>query len=454
LQSGGTMDLSGQRIDILAASNSSASASTKTSASGTLSAGTGVGSNSAVEGALKGELKNDTGNSSRSSAGVAGFDAGADLAIRSQSDLLLEGTRLTAGGNADVSAAGDIDYRAARNRSQSDASKVSGDLALSTDKNEKNNKAGMAISAKYEQAASADDKAMVGAIRAGGDISLRGERAVTVEGAAFDAKGSTAIEAGGALALSAAHDTSSSNSRKFTGGIKAGRSQKSDDDGEKTGTKMGVKLSGTVQTQQGNQATAVAITSGGKVTTRSQADTLFEGTAINAGGDIRVAAGGNVMMDATRSTDEALKVAGSLNSKNARFSDSSKNVGAHDAAAGLRSEKNETYQGSVLKSDGAVMVEAGGKAVLVNTEIKSQSQLIKARRVEQRRKQNKQDVVNTGIAGAKKSGGAKSGATVADNKKEAVAEQSPTAAPGTGPDKTIAASSKNPPTAPSAKPAR
>jgi len=68
-----------------------------------------------------------------------------------------------------------------------------------------------------------------------------------------------------------------------------------------------------------------------------------------------------------------------------------------------------------------VVVEAGGKAVLVNTEIKSQGQMIRAQSVEQRRKKNRQNVVNTGISGVKRSTGPRPDAAEAAKNKEAVA---------------------------------
>jgi hypothetical protein len=68
------------------------------------------------------------------------------------------------------------------------------------------------------------------------------------------------------------------------------------------------------------------------------------------------------------------------------------------------------------------VVDAGGKAVLVNSEIKSQVQMIKARSVEQRRKQNKQSVANAGISGVKRSAGAKPDATEAGKSREAAAK--------------------------------
>lgn len=180
-----------------------------------------------------------------------------------------------------------------------------------------------------------------------------------------------------------------------------------------------VNASSTVEKQESSQATAVAIAAGGNLSTRSRGGTLFEGTAIDARGGITVAAGGDVTMEAARSTDEALKVTGSLTGKKAELPDSSKNIDSRRAETGMRSEKNENFQGSVLKSDGAVVVEAGGKAVLVNTEIKSQGQMIRARSVEQRRKKNKQNVVNTGISGVKRSNGAKPDAAEAARNKEA-----------------------------------
>jgi adhesin HecA-like repeat protein len=424
LKSGGTMDLSGRRIDILAAGNSASSSGADTSASGTLSAGTGVGSNSPLEGGLKGKMANRTDNATRSSARAAGFDAGGDMAIRSQSDLLMEGTKLTAGGNADISATGNIDYRAARDKSQSETGKVSGDLSLKGKRDsEDKNKASLAVSAEYQRSSGTDNKTVVGSIRAGGDLALRGGKAVTVEGATLDAKGNASLEAGGTLTLQAARDTASSSSRKFEGGINASRGNGKDDDGNVTSATVGaINASGAVEKQESSQATAVAITSGGSVNTRSQGDTLFEGTAIDARGGIAVSAGGNVTMEAARSTDEALKASASLTGKKTDLPDSSKNVDQRRAETAMRSERNENYQGSVLTSDGAVVVEAGGKAVLVNTGIKSQDQVIRARSVEQRRKRNKQNVVNTGISGVKRSSGAKPGATGAGKSREATAK--------------------------------
>jgi filamentous hemagglutinin len=225
------------------------------------------------------------------------------------------------------------------------------------------------------------------------------------------------------LTLQAARDTASSSSQKFKGGINAARGNAKDDDGNVTSAKVGaINASGTVEKTESSQATAVAITSGGSVNTRSQGDTLFEGTAIDARGGIAVSAGGNVTMEAARSTDEALKVSASLAGKKTDLPDSSKNVDQRRAETGMRSERNENYQGSVLKSDGAVVVEAGGKAVLVNSEIKSQDQVIRAQSVEQRRKRNKQNVVSTGISGVKRSGGAKPDATGAGKSKEATAK--------------------------------
>lgn len=412
LTSGGKLDLSARRIDILAAGDSASSSSADTSASGTLSAGTGVGSNAPLEGGLKGKMGNKTDNATRASARAAALDAGGDLTIRSQGDLLMEGTKLTAGGNVDVSAAGDIDYRAARDRSQSGADKVSGDLNLKAKQDDKaKSKASLAVSAEYERSSGTDNKAVVGAIRAGGDLAIRGGQAVAVEGAALEAKGNASIEAGGALTLQAAHSNASSDAQTFKGGIDTARVKATNDDGgAKTAKVDAVNASASLDKQESSQATVVALTAGGKVSTRSRDDTLFEGAAIDARGGIAVAAGGNVTMEAARSTDEAVKVSASLTAKKAERPDSSENVDDRRAESGVRYEKKEVFQGSVLKSDGAVAVQAGGKAVMVNTEIKSQGQTIKAQSVEQRRKKNRQNVVNAGVSGVKRSSGAKPGA--------------------------------------------
>jgi hypothetical protein len=135
----------------------------------------------------------------------------------------------------------------------------------------------------------------------------------------------------------------------------------------------------------------------------------FEGAEMKSGGDIAVAAGGDVAIDTARSTRQSAGASLGLDGvdkRNTVNTDKDLRTGQIDAAA--HSSNKETHQASTMEAGGAVAIQSGGRTELVNAEMKAAGGTgISASSVERRKVENSESVVNMGISVSRERAGKK-----------------------------------------------
>ena len=287
----------------------------------TLQAGGGVSLNGQVktDGGLSLQAGGDLRVTERMTVGgdvslLAGGDArvngqvnvGGDLALKAGGDLSVN-ERMTIGGDASLQASGDARVNGQVN--------VGGDLAL---------KAGGALGVNEQQTVGGDLSLQTGGdLRVGGPLTVGGNAVVDAAGEARLAAG-RAMNVGGALQLGADTVAMEAGSLLATGGnasLRAAQGAQLDQlrigndlsvaAGDKLALQGSVAAGGQVALQSGG-ATQLAdgrgLTAGGAFSSESAEWRMGEGSSLQAEGDLRLQATGDVLLAAVTGHGDALSV--------------------------------------------------------------------------------------------------------------------------------------------------
>ncbi|WP_081949068.1 hemagglutinin repeat-containing protein [Litchfieldella xinjiangensis] len=139
------------------------------------------------------------------------------MTIRTRDDASFEGTALDAGGDASISAGGNVEFNAAQDTASSSSTGVSVGVDLGTSKTDSGGTEKSAeLGASAENAQTSSTTARTGSINAGGGITVSSGNDITLEGTPVKAGERTELSAGNEVKLETATSTSSSS------GIKAG----------------------------------------------------------------------------------------------------------------------------------------------------------------------------------------------------------------------------------------
>jgi hypothetical protein len=381
-----SVDLAAQRMELKAAVDAKGGTDKTTSASGKLSAGAGVGTNSAAEGELSGKLEKKENLSDSAKARVVGISAGEGLSVRASEDLILEGASLKAGGDAELKAGGKLNYGAAADTTSSTIAKTVGELALGTGNNENDSKASLKLKGSDDRTTSAESKAVAGKLNAGGNIRIEGAQAATLEGTQLSARGNVDIGSEGKVTVAAARDVSEQGKRVISGGIDLGNKKAGNPEmkSSEQSSSAGIEAAGAYETTRTDTARTASLNAGGALRTRSGGDSTFEGTALKAGDRVEMDAGGNLALNAaqdrTTSTlaNGSLKFGGDVGSQTApdkktqeASTNQSKSVKVGLGAAANHVDKITSTGGSITAGAAGAAIKAGGNASLQGTAVKS-----------------------------------------------------------------------------------
>lgn len=206
-------------------------------------------------GSLEASYGNESESGKTSTARTGSINVGGNLNIKTKDDASFEGTQIEAGGKADISAGGSVDFKAARDTTESSKSTIDASLELSTSKGSK----GVAASGGYSQEDSTSSTAQAGSIKVGsGGINISAGQDASFEGTQLKSDGDTAIEAGGNVNLKAAKSTETSTSFGVEASIGAEKDSK--------GSSKEGSISGGAAYANKIDSDATSIESGGKVT--------------------------------------------------------------------------------------------------------------------------------------------------------------------------------------------
>ena len=244
-------------------------------------------------GSLKAEYKGSGESEKTSTARTGSVNASGNLNIKTKGGASFEGTNLESGGDASVKAGGSVDFKAARDTSESSSKSGSVSLELSSSKSSKGGK----LEGEYAQKDSSSSKAQTGGIKSGGKLEVSAGKDANFEGTELKSKGNASIEAGGNVSLKAAKDTETS----LGFGVEASLSAEKGKEGSKKGGSVG----GNVEYSDKAESKGTSIESDGKVTIKGN-NVVNQEADINAKGGEKVT--GNVINEKTDNHDIAVGV--------------------------------------------------------------------------------------------------------------------------------------------------
>jgi filamentous haemagglutinin family N-terminal domain len=396
--------LSGDTAVNLSAGSLDYSAAKNTTSTTTLSGTVGVAGQLAVtveathavgaEGQLTGTVTG-TGTTSDSSTAVVGgvISKNGNINISTTGDTRLEGVTLNSKGDTNVAAGGDLKYEAAKDTTSGSTTTFSANGSVSTNGGAKSVGITASADGSYHQETSATSTAEVGDVKAGGSVRLTSGKTATLEGTTVDAKGDITVSGDKGVVLSAAKNTSSSETIDASAsgkvGVKAKTSTDEKDSSKTTDTGTGsieTSASGSYSKETSTDATGGSLTAGRNLVIKSGGgDVNMEGTTLEAGNKASVAAGGSVNFKAAESSSESISAGGSVSASNETevsktsktgSSDTSKETTTKNAASlslnGSDEKKTSQTGGSIKAGDGGIEITAqGGDVNLVGTAIET-----------------------------------------------------------------------------------
>ncbi|EBW4032804.1 hypothetical protein DPF51_25540, partial [Salmonella enterica subsp. enterica serovar Newport] len=283
ITAGKNAELNAKTLDYRAAASTSSESENNNKVGGKLKAGESGFS-------VSGEYENTSKKSTSSDAVVGGINAGGDMKINTSGDAHLEGTRLSAGGQASLASGGNVSFDAAKNTGSSSGSTAVVKAGLSAEPG----KVGVNGSVDTGHNSERYDTDVAGSISSGsGPLMIKSGGDVSMTGTHLDSKKAISVEATGDLSLKAARDRKSESSTVFGTGVDvpAGESK---------------EVSGNVkaghQSVKSETFTGVNLDSGGDISLHSGKNTTLESTGGSAAGKIDVSAGGHVTQKETVDT--------------------------------------------------------------------------------------------------------------------------------------------------------
>ncbi|ELC8790664.1 hemagglutinin repeat-containing protein [Salmonella enterica] len=275
ITAGKDAELNAGTLDYRAAASTSSESENNNKAGGKLKAGeSGL--------SVSGKYENTSKKSTRSDAVVGGINAGGDMKINTSGDAHLEGTRLSAGGQASLRSGGNVSFDAAKNTGSSSNSSVTVKAGLSAEPGN----VGVNGSVDTGHNSERHDTDVTGSISSGsGPLTIKSGGDVSMTGTHLDSKKAISVEATGDLNMNAAHDRKSESSTAFGTGVDVPAGESNEVGGNvKTGHRS----------EKSETFTGMNLDSGGDIRLHSGKNTKLEGTGGSAAGKIDVSAGGHV----------------------------------------------------------------------------------------------------------------------------------------------------------------
>jgi hypothetical protein len=328
----------------------------------------GTNASASVSAGIKAQYQTEnSSNSSSTSTAVTSTYGGKNVVLNVKDKATLEGTKINATENVDITA-GSLDYKAAKNTSTSSSSSdnknIEAKLGVGAGASAS---AGGGAEAGYggtikgkagldgSDSGSSSSTSNVGSI-SGTNINIKTTKGdVNMEGTNLKSTGNTTVDAKGNLNYTAARDTSSSNNSSYNGEIK----------GELATYNQ--ELSGKGGYNQNNSSSDKAVTgsinTGGNLTLKSGGSTTLEGTQLNSKGDTTIDAKGSVN----------LKQATSTTSGNGFNVEGEGKIGADGgyvkADGGYNNSSSSTAQTANINSSGNIKITSGQSTNIQGSDI-------------------------------------------------------------------------------------
>lgn len=307
-EAGKDVDIEAGSLDYQAArdSESSTSSSNEIDASGKVAlGGTKMGGSAEASFGKEGESEKS------STAQRGSINAGGNVRIKTtQGDANFEGTKIEGKDNVSVDSAGDVNFKAAYDTSESSSNSVNASASLEIGKG---GEAEGGVSGGYSQSNDSGKTAQVGGIN-GNNISVKAANDVNMEGTKLKSQSDTSIEAGNNVNLKAVENTETSTSF----GVDASFSASNEAQNGKLGVNAGYSTQVSSETTRIDSGGKLSIK--GKTITNQEAElTAQEGKSITGkvvnekaanygfevGLDVSASQGGSKSTEGANATDGA-----------------------------------------------------------------------------------------------------------------------------------------------------
>lgn len=324
----------------------------------------------------------ESSRSATSTAVVSNIHVGGSVHSTSTGATTLQGTQITAGKDVDLQG-GSIDYSAAKNTSSSSTHSTSAGGSVGVDLVNKS----VSVGVNYSGGKSSEQSstAVVGGITAGGNVNVKSSGDTRFEGTNIAAGDGTNITTGGTLKFDAAKNTSQSSSQSADVNVDVTV-------GKKQGSgSAGVDYSKSSSSHDEDVAGSISSGAGG-IHINAGKDATFTGTNLNStGGDVAVAAGGNLAFNAAHTVDHSestgvgVAAAGSAGEKKnvggtrtgGMFSNKKtgghtmdERSGAGSVSVGTSKSDSNVATGSGIHSNGGnITLSSGGNTTLEGTQV-------------------------------------------------------------------------------------
>lgn len=408
IEAGGDVTQSAQTIDMKAAKNTSFSTSQKDSygvkigeyASGSAgadaqaSAGTESGGDASAGARAQGVVgfkagftnNSSSDNAAASEAVVGNIKAGGNIKSTSSGATTMEGTKLSSGGDTEITAS-KFDYKAAQNTQTSSSEsrnidagiKVGGGGSAWASTQEAAFVAPQVqggLNAKFDTNSSnaAATQAVVGGIESGGNVKIKTTQGdLRLEGTNVKAQGGTTLDSAGAVRLDQAQDTASSSSKSINGNVGINFDVGG---GKKSGS---LEAGGGFDRAKDASTTAVtgSIDTGGPLTIKSGSDVTIQGADLKSGGDASIDAKGNVNFEAARSTasSDKMGVQAGIALKGEKDGGDMSGSGSVDAKYGQSQSASNTAKAGSLQSGGNLTISSGKDTRLEGTNLAAEGDM-------------------------------------------------------------------------------
>jgi filamentous hemagglutinin family protein len=284
------------------------------------------------------------------------YKSGGSINSQTTEKTTLIGTQFDAGKDINI-AAKSLDFQAARDTTSQSSSGKEGELMV---------KGGMAVSGgkveaegSYEQsdASASSSTARVGGLNAGGNLTIKTQDNLRLEGANVAAGGAVDLTSKkGSVQLEAAKSTTKGDNSGFN----VSANIKVTGEGAEGGVSGGYNTGSSSSTTN----TAVQIKSGTTTNIAAAKDVTLEGTKVDSGGSTSLTAGGTVRMVEVRDTEKSSQLAVQAN---AQLSKESQSGGVNVTAEGANKGESSGVQ---INSGGALNI-TGSKVVNQQADLKA-----------------------------------------------------------------------------------
>jgi hypothetical protein len=313
---------------------------------------------------------------------VSNVKVGGAFTSASSGATQLEGTVIKSGGDTTLNAA-QLDYTAARNTSTTTTTQGKGAVVLTANINAESVLGGqLSATGSGGKASTSTDTASAGSLSSGGTLKVNTPGNTRFEGTALTAAQGADIKAGGNVNFDAAASTTKSSTQDASAGLNIGATAGGTADKSKDSGFFSATGSYSQSDSSNVSRSAASITTGGNLNVSSGGNTRLEGSKINSAGETSIAAKGKLSVEAAKDTTSSTGFSAGLTGGASSTTDAKGGTATNEktatvgAAGGYDQARSTMATGAVINAKGNIRLTSGGDTLLEGTQVKSDNKVL------------------------------------------------------------------------------